>query len=46
LPVEKTAYGFAGNGRAAKYAGSKLNRFANILAWAIKQAESNGINTK
>ncbi|WP_419486742.1 hypothetical protein [Chryseobacterium bernardetii] len=47
LPVEKTAYGFAGNGRAA---GSMQVQnsivFANILAWAIKQAESNGINTK
>jgi len=47
LPVEKTAYGYAGNGFATgsmQVQNSIL--FANAIAWAIKQAESNGINTQ
>lgn len=47
LPVQKTAYGYAGNGYAT---GSMQVQnaiiFANALAWAIKQAETNGINTQ
>lgn len=45
LPLEKTNYGFAGNGYVA--GGLKVQNsivFANIMAWAIKQAETNGIN--
>lgn len=46
FPVEKSTYGYAGNGYAA---GSMQVQnsiiFANALAWAIKQAETNGINT-
>nr|WP_314493805.1 hypothetical protein [uncultured Chryseobacterium sp.] len=46
FPVEKSVYGSAGNGYAA---GSMQVQnsiiFANALAWAIKQAETNGINT-
>lgn len=47
LPVPKSAYGYAGNGYAL---GSMQVQnsiiFANALAWAIKQAETNGINTQ
>lgn len=47
FPVEKATYGSAGNGYAA---GSMQVQnsiiFANAMAWAIKQAESNGINTQ
>jgi len=47
FPVQKTVYGSAGNGYAAgsmQVQNSIL--FANMLAWAIKQAETNGINTQ
>jgi hypothetical protein len=47
FPVQKTAYGYAGNGYSAgsmQVQNSIL--FANMLAWAIKQAETNGINTQ
>lgn len=47
LPVQKSAYGTAGNGYTA---GSMQVQnsiiFANALAWAIKQAEFNGINAQ
>ncbi|KFF14033.1 hypothetical protein IW15_00860 [Chryseobacterium soli] len=46
LPVQRTAYGYAGNGYAT--GGMQVQNaiiFANALAWAMKQAESNGINT-
>lgn len=46
FPIEKAAYGGAGNGYSA---GSMQVQnsiiFANALAWAIKQAQFNGINT-
>ncbi len=47
FPVQKTAYGYAGNG----YSGGSMQvqnsiLFANMIAWAIKQAEFSGINTK
>ncbi|WP_419869119.1 hypothetical protein [Chryseobacterium sp. CT-SW4] len=46
LPVPKTAYGTAGNGYAAgSMAVQNSIIFANVFAWAIKQAEYNGINT-
>lgn len=47
FPIEKSAYGFAGNGYSAgsfKVQNSIL--FANMIEWAIQQAEYNGINTK
>lgn len=47
FPVQKSAYGYAGNGYAA--GGMQVQNsilFANMIAWAIKQAEFNGINTK
>lgn len=47
LPVQKSAYGYAGNGYTAgsmQVQNSIL--FANMLAWAIQQAEFNGINTQ
>lgn len=47
LPVQKTTYGYAGNGYTTgsmQVQNSVL--FANMLAWAIKQAEINGINTQ
>jgi len=47
FPVQKTAYGYAGNGYSA--GGMQVQNsilFANMLAWAIKQAETNGINTQ
>lgn len=47
FPVQKSAYGSAGNGYAAgsmQVQNSIL--FANMIAWAIKQAEFNGINTQ
>lgn len=47
FPVQKTTYGYAGNGYSS---GSMQVQnsiiFANTLAWAIKQAETSGINTK
>ncbi|MFY1047174.1 hypothetical protein [Chryseobacterium sp. GP-SGM7] len=47
FPVQKSAYGTAGNGYTA---GSMQVQnsiiFANALAWAIKQAEFSGINTQ
>ncbi|WP_374441596.1 hypothetical protein [Epilithonimonas sp.] len=46
LPVQKTAYGYAGNGyTAGSLQVQNAIIFANTLAWAIKQAETNGINT-
>lgn len=47
FPVQKSTYGSAGNGYAAgsmQVQNSIL--FANMIAWAIKQAEFNGINTQ
>ncbi|MCE4065277.1 hypothetical protein LXM63_09215 [Chryseobacterium gleum] len=47
FPVEKSSYGYAGNGYTT--GGMQVQNsilFANMLAWAIKQAESNGINTQ
>ncbi|MDN4012493.1 hypothetical protein QX233_08490 [Chryseobacterium gambrini] len=47
LPVQKSTYGYAGNGYAL--GGMQVQNsiiFANALAWAIKQAETNGINTQ
>lgn len=47
FPVQKSAYGYAGNGYAAgsmQVQNSIL--FANMIAWAINQAEFNGINTQ
>lgn len=47
FPVQKSAYGYAGNGYAAgsmQVQNSIL--FANMIAWAVKQAEFNGINTQ
>lgn len=47
FPVAKTAYGFAGNGNTAgSMAIQNSTIFANVVAWAIKQAEFNGINTQ
>lgn len=46
FPVAKTAYGTTGNGNAAgSMAVQNSIIFANVVAWAIKQAEFNGINT-
>ncbi|WP_241330152.1 hypothetical protein [Chryseobacterium arthrosphaerae] len=47
FPVEKSSYGVAGNGYASgsmQVQNSIL--FANMVAWAVQQAESNGINTQ
>ncbi len=47
FPVQKSAYGYAGNGYSAgsmQVQNSIL--FANMIAWAIKQAEFSGINTQ
>ncbi|SFZ91088.1 hypothetical protein SAMN05216324_10265 [Chryseobacterium limigenitum] len=47
FPVQKSTYGSAGNGYAAgsmQVQNSIL--FANMIAWAIKQAEFSGINTQ
>lgn len=47
FPVQKSAYGYSGNGYTTgsmQVQNSIL--FANMLAWAIKQAETNGINTQ
>ncbi|WP_313000579.1 hypothetical protein [Chryseobacterium gleum] len=47
FPVQKSSYGYAGNGYAA--GGMQVQNsilFANMIAWAIKQAEFNGINTQ
>ncbi|VFA41426.1 Uncharacterised protein [Chryseobacterium indologenes] len=47
FPVQKSAYGYSGNGYAAgsmQVQNSIL--FANMIAWAIKQAEFSGINTQ
>ncbi|MBB6371585.1 hypothetical protein [Chryseobacterium shigense] len=47
FPVQKSTYGSAGNGYSTgsmQVQNSIL--FANMLAWAIKQAETNGINTQ
>lgn len=47
FPVQKSIYGSAGNGYAAgsmQVQNSIL--FANMVAWAIKQAEFSGINTQ
>lgn len=47
FPVTKAAYGFAGNGNTAgSMAVQNSIIFANVVAWAIKQAEFNGINTQ
>lgn len=47
FPVAKTAYGFAGNGNTGgSMAVQNSIIFANVVAWAIKQAEFNGINTQ
>jgi hypothetical protein len=46
FPVQKSSYGYAGNGYTT--GGMQVQNaiiFANALAWAMKQAESNGINT-
>lgn len=46
LPVQRTGYGYAGNGNTT--GGMQVQNsiiFANALAWAMKQAETNGINT-
>ncbi|RLJ30985.1 hypothetical protein CLU97_0386 [Chryseobacterium sp. 7] len=47
FPVQKSAYGYAGNGYTT--GGMQVQNsilFANMIAWAIKQAEFNGINTQ
>lgn len=47
FPVQKSSYGYAGNGYAT--GGMQVQNsilFANMIAWAIKQAEFNGINTQ
>jgi len=47
FPVQKSSYGYAGNGYATgsmQVQNSIL--FANMIAWAIKQAEFSGINTQ
>ncbi|MBB4806679.1 hypothetical protein HNP38_001975 [Chryseobacterium defluvii] len=47
FPIAKTAYGSAGNGNAAgSMAIQNSIIYANVLAWAIKQAEFHGINTQ
>lgn len=47
FPVAKIAYGFSGNGNTAgSMAIQNSIIFANVVAWAIKQAEFNGINTQ
>ncbi|SEH29802.1 autotransporter outer membrane beta-barrel domain-containing protein [Chryseobacterium culicis] len=46
-PIARTGYGNGGNGTVAgAYTVYNSIVFANALAWAIKQAEFNGINTK
>ncbi len=47
FPVQKSSYGYAGNGYTT--GGMQVQNsilFANMIAWAIKQAEFNGINTQ
>ncbi|PNW15479.1 hypothetical protein C1637_03395 [Chryseobacterium lactis] len=47
FPVQKSAYGYAGNGFSAgsmQVQNSIL--FANMIAWAIQKSEFNGINTQ
>ncbi|MCW1963485.1 hypothetical protein [Chryseobacterium viscerum] len=47
FPVQKSSYGYAGNGYATgsmQVQNSVL--FANMIAWAVKQAEFSGINTQ
>lgn len=47
FPVQKSAYCYAGNGFAA--GGMQVQNailFANMVAWAINQAEFSGINTQ
>ncbi|WPO90799.1 hypothetical protein [Chryseobacterium sp. HR92] len=47
FPVQKSSYGYAGNGYATgsmQVQNSIL--FANMIAWAVKQAEFSGINTQ
>lgn len=47
FPVQKAAYGYAGNGFAI--GGMQVQNsilFANMIAWAVKQAEFSGINTQ
>ncbi|GEN66534.1 hypothetical protein [Chryseobacterium rhizosphaerae] len=47
FPVQKSAYGYAGNGYST--GGMQVQNsilFANMIAWAIKQAEFSGINTQ
>ncbi|REC48915.1 hypothetical protein [Chryseobacterium pennipullorum] len=47
FPVQKSAYGYGGNGYSA--GGMQVQNsilFANMIAWAIKQAEFSGINTQ
>lgn len=47
LPVQKSAYGYAGNGfTAGSMQVQNSILFANMIAWAIQQAEFNGINTQ
>lgn len=47
FPVQKSSYGYAGNGFAT--GGMQVQNsilFANMIAWAINQSEFSGINTQ